>query len=88
MVMMDRETGFAYTITFWKTEEDLAESTELGKREAETAAQIFGCGSPGGTSRRMGYHAVGVAGCVGSVSFLGEVVAPVSIEVAVAADGS
>lgn len=24
MVMMDRETGFGYTITFWKTEEDLA----------------------------------------------------------------
>ncbi len=44
MVMMDRETGFAYTITFWKTEEDLAGSRELGEREAETAAQMFDVG--------------------------------------------
>ena len=41
MVMMDRETGFGYTITFWKTAEDLAGSRELGEREAETAAQMF-----------------------------------------------
>ena len=44
MVMMDRETGFACTITFWKTEEDLAGSRELGEREAETAAQMFDVG--------------------------------------------
>jgi heme-degrading monooxygenase HmoA len=44
MVMMDRETGFAFTITFWKTEEDLAGSRELGEREAETAARMFDVG--------------------------------------------
>jgi heme-degrading monooxygenase HmoA len=44
MVMMDRETGFAFTITFWKTEEDLAGSRELGEREAETAAGMFDVG--------------------------------------------
>lgn len=44
MVMMDRETGLAFTITFWKTEEDLAESRELGEHEAETAAKMFDVG--------------------------------------------
>jgi len=44
MVMMDRQTGVAYTISFWKTEEDLAGSRELGEREAETAARDFDVG--------------------------------------------
>ena len=44
MVMMNRETGFAYTITFWKTEEDLTGSRELGEREAEMAAEGFDVG--------------------------------------------
>jgi Metal-sensitive transcriptional repressor len=44
-----------------------------------------GCGSRGGTSCRDRDEPVGVAGFVDSVLFLGEVVAPVGVEVAVAA---
>lgn len=41
MLMMDRGTGFAYNISFWKTEEDLAGSRELGDSEAGMAAAMF-----------------------------------------------
>src|SRR5664280_566311 len=45
----------------------------------------FGCGSSGGASRRVRNDVAGVAGLVDAVAFLGEVVAPVVFEVAVAA---
>ena len=48
----------------------------------------YGCGSAGGTSALPGDDAVGVAGLMDSASFLGEVVAPVGIEVAVASEGA
>ena len=41
MLLMDRKTGFAYNISFWKTAEDLAGSTDLGESEAEMAAAMF-----------------------------------------------
>ena len=41
MLMADRDNGVAYAITFWKHEEDLAASKESGKKQAETAAQMF-----------------------------------------------
>ena len=51
-------------------------------------ANLNGCGSAGGTSALPGDDAVGVAGLMDSASFLGEVVAPVGIEVAVASEGA
>src|SRR5664280_499655 len=47
--------------------------------------KCFGCGSSGGASRRVRNDVAGVAGLVDAVAFLGEVVAPVVFEVAVAA---
>src|SRR5664280_2037023 len=47
-----------------------------------------GCGSSGGTSRCLWDDVLGVAGLVDAVTFLGEVVAPVVVEVAVAGDGA
>ena len=44
MAMIDRETGVASTISFWKTEEDIAGSREVAEREAETAARAFDVG--------------------------------------------
>src|SRR5664280_2525516 len=48
----------------------------------------IGCGSSGGTSRCLWDDVLGVAGLVDAVTFLGEVVAPVVVEVAVAGDGA
>ena len=47
-----------------------------------------GCGSSGGTSRCLWDDVLGVVGLVDAVAFLGEVVAPVVVEVAVAGDGA
>jgi heme-degrading monooxygenase HmoA len=44
MVMIDRETDVGFVISFWKSEEDLAASRELGEREANTAARMFDVG--------------------------------------------
>jgi len=44
MGMIDRETGVAYTISFWKTEEDLAGSRKVAESEAEMVAQAFDVG--------------------------------------------
>lgn len=64
-------------------------------REANRAAfgseldtNALGCGSSGGTSRGLWDDVLGVAGLVDAVTFLGEVVVPVVVEVAVAADGA
>ena len=51
-------------------------------------AKSFGCGSSGRTSRGLWDDVLGVAGLVDAVTFLGEVVVPVVVEVAVAADGA
>src|SRR5664279_3085111 len=50
-----------------------------------TCRKSLGCGSSGGASRRVRNDVAGVAGLVDAVAFLGEVVAPVVFEVAVAA---
>src|SRR5450756_892433 len=44
----------------------------------QQAGYPFGCGSSGGTSRCLWDDVLGVAGLVDAVTFLGEVVAPVS----------
>ena len=57
-------------------------------KQVSVAADIdiyFGCSSRGGTSRCVRDEPVGVAGFMDSVSFFGEVVSPVGVEVAVAA---
>jgi hypothetical protein len=41
MGIVDREADVAYTISFWKTEKDLAGSREFAQREAERAARVF-----------------------------------------------
>src|SRR5450759_349297 len=54
-------------------------------RRVRTTTVSIGCGSSGGASRRVRNDVAGVAGLVDAVAFLGEVVAPVVFEVAVAA---
>src|SRR5664280_3226499 len=54
----------------------------------QPTAESIGCGSSGGTSRCLWEDVLGVAGLVDAVTFLGEVVAPVVVEVAVAGDGA
>ena len=54
----------------------------------DISGKRIGCGSSGGTSRGLWDDVLGVAGLVDAVTFLGEVVVPVVVEVAVAADGA